>query len=67
MHIFRGKNLHLDLARLWSDAIFSGIPGDEPFLDRPFQGGVEHQVDAADRGGAEPFSLFLSNMDSTVF
>ena len=52
MHVFRGKNLHLDLSGLGGDTVLGGIPGDEPFLHRPFQGRMEHEVDAADGGGA---------------
>ena len=47
--------------------MLAGVSGNEPFFYCPVQSGVEHQVDAADRGGAEPFALVLSNMDSAVF
>ena len=66
VHIFSGQNLHLDLSGLGGNAVLGRVSGDEPLLNRPFQGCMEHQVDAVNRCGAQSLYLRLSNMYSAL-
>ena len=60
VHIFSGQNLHLYFWGLRGNTVLGGISGDEPLLDRQFQGCMEHQTDAMNRCGAKSLYLCLS-------
>ena len=66
VHGFRWEDLHFQLPWLGGDTVFGGIPGYQPLLDRPFQGSMEHQMDAVNRCGTQPLDLCLSNVYSAL-
>lgn len=52
------QDFHFLLFDLWDDAILCGITENEPFLDSPVKGIVQHHVDAPDCGVAQSGILF---------
>lgn len=51
--MLRLQDLHFDFLHLWRNAVLSGIAGDKFFFASSFKGGMQHEVDAADGGGAQ--------------
>ena len=54
------------ISGLGHNAVLRGVPLDQPLLHGPVQGTVEHQVDAADGGGAQALVLVLSDVYSAA-
>ena len=65
-HVLRREDFHVQLPGFRHDAVLARVPGDELLLHRPIQGAVEHQVDAADGGGAQALVLILSDVHPAV-
>lgn len=53
LEMLRPQGFHFHFLHLWSNAVISGVVGDEPLLYRPLERAVKHQVDASHRGTAE--------------
>ena len=64
--ILRLEDIHFHLSDLGGDAVIGRIAEDQPLLDRPLQGYVEHEVDAACSGGTEPLVSFFAGADPAM-
>ena len=68
LDVLRRKNLHFDFLNLRRDAVLGRVPQDQAFLDRPFQGTVQHEMQTPNRGAAEPWiAMTALAVDATVF
>ena len=67
-HVLGREALHFLFLQLWGNAVIGGVALNEPFLDRPVQCVMEHEVDAANRGGTQTGGfLFLDFSQPTIF
>ena len=44
LNMLRRKNLHFDFLHLRRDEVLGRVAQDQAFLDRPFQGAVQHEI-----------------------
>ena len=62
------KNLHFDFLNLRCDAVLGRVPQDQALLDRPFQGAMQHEMQASHGRAAEPWiAMTALAVDATVF
>ena len=64
--VLRRQDLHVQFSGLGHNTVLAGVSLDQPLLHSPVQGTVEHQVDTADGGGAQPLVLVLSDVYSAA-
>ena len=65
--MLREKRLHLYLLHFGSDAVVSGIPWNEPFLDRSLESAVESEVEPPYCGAAQTgITLAAALLDSAL-
>ena len=66
--MLRWKNLHFDFLYFRRDAVLGRVPQDQALLDRPFQGAMQHEMQAPNRGAAESrVAVTALAVDASVF